>query len=403
MSLQNEKILINPFRMKLDSIRCPLNAFRVSLFSFLSLLPILYYLTNLYRMTDHSAVPFIVMTVVAGSVGFFLFFFGKGIKKGVLLFFYIIYIATLFLNIVIIENVKFLDIITDTLLFGITVVMFAFPHSYSQGVLFFGLSLLPFLFSSFTGSETHYVLTSSGNYISVLMILSMSIFYIGLNNEKRELKWFDIIPAFICFLLAVWAKGRGGILSCGFLLVMMLLVYMQGVLQKKMRRWLLFWVMLFLACMIILISDITIIDNITNLGKWGSRGMDNTPRLELWSGYFTKMNESFVYALMGVPLFEVASIHAIGDNPHNSFIYLHATNGLLTSIFFMFLLVSSCIYQFHKKQFVLLVLTMTIVLRGMTDKFIFGQYGMPIFLYLVLYPFVHKMFQRNKTDDKVLR
>ena len=110
MNLQNGKILINPFRMKLDSIRYPLSSFRVSLFSFLSLFPILYYLTNLYRMTDHSAVPYIVMTVVAGSVGIFLFFFGKGIKKRVLLFFYIIYIATLFLNIIIIENVEFIEL-----------------------------------------------------------------------------------------------------------------------------------------------------------------------------------------------------------------------------------------------------------------------------------------------------
>ena len=36
------------------------------------------------------------------------------------------------------------------------------------------------------------------------------------------------------------------------------------------------------------------------------------------------------------------------------------------------------------------------VLRGMSDKFIFGQYGMPIMLFLVLYPLI----ERQKTGDK---
>ena len=144
-------------------------------FSWLALLPALFYLANLYRMTNHSATPYLVTLFVVGTVGILKSVFDKRYRSISFLLFCGIYVIFGAFNCLLIGNVSFSDLGVNLILFGITIVMFAFPMSYMQGLVFFYVSLIAFVPAYFSGLSTALVLTSSGNYISVLLVLAASI------------------------------------------------------------------------------------------------------------------------------------------------------------------------------------------------------------------------------------
>ena len=123
------------------------------------------------------------------------------------------------------------------------------------------------------------------------------------------------------------------------------------------------------------------------LGKLSSRGLDNGPREKIWKAYFEKIENNIEYLFIGVPIQDVPVIHDIGDNTHNSFLHLHATNGIFSFVLFLLLIIKAMIYHLRTKKILFAIMLLVIFARGMSDKFIFGQYGMPILLYLVLYPY----------------
>ena len=349
---------------------------------------IFYYWANLYRMTDNSAVPYMVLIIVVGILGLLQLFVNKHINRRFLTTMLLFYVFSGLLNFIIIGNEDVIDVITDALTYGVAVMMFAFPIRYRQGLISFYVSCSFFVSAYFSGALTHGLLTSSGNYISILLILAVSIYYIGLQNKYTQFRIWDILPPMLCFPLAVWALGRGGIISTAFLLLMALFVFMYQKIHagSVLYKWMSFLIVL--SVVLLFAIGVSLFEEFLTLGKLGREGFE-TPRPMMWGQYLSKTFESLFYVLLGTPLAQVPSIHEIGDNCHNSFLQLHAFNGIITFLGFVYLLYRSIVYLYKKRLYALLIVTLTIVLRGMTDKFIFGQYGMPIMLYLAFYPFAY--------------
>lgn len=358
----------------------------ISFKSILAMLPIFFYLGNLYRMFGNSSFIYQMLLLLTGIIGIAILFLTKTYINNIYLLIFVIYSLTLIFNWMIIENVSFYDCIQSILIFGIAVVMVKFQVTYRQGQFLFFVTCFAFVVNMFLGADVRTLLTSSSNYISILLLIGVSFYYITIGQLRNTLQIIDILPAAICFALSVWARGRGGILSCGIFLICILAVYIKDLTNKNTKRVLLL-VLLFIAVLITLsYFDVNILDQMMNLGKWKTRGTDNSARLAIWQSYFLKVKESFTYILFGAPLDEIGIIRLYDGNCHNSFIQLHAYNGIIMTVLILGFLFKAILYYVKQKNYVYISIFLAICVRGLTDKFIFGQYGMPIMLYFILYP-----------------
>lgn len=359
----------------------------------ISILPILFYLCNLYRMLGNSAVLYQIVLIIAGILGILILIV---VAKKNILFVFLLYILTLILNWLIIGNISINDIVQSTLLFGISVIMLVYPWTHRQAMVLFLVTCVIFCIKMYMGIDTRSILTSSANYISILLLLSVSFYYIALDVEERQLRIVDLLPAIFCFGLSVWAQGRGGILSTGILLILVSLIYMRNVTSKNLKRVVILAIMLLSLILLLIVLNINVFNQFMDLGKWETRGMDNSAREVIWKSYFMKMKESLKYILLGAPLDEIFIIDSYDGNCHNSFIQLHAYNGVGILIGFVYLLFNVCYKYIKNRKYLFVAMVFVICIRGMTDKFIFGQYGMPIVLYLVLFPIFYPSCRKIK-------
>lgn len=359
--------------------------------SVLQWLPVLFFLFNVYMRTGHSSSLYLITLLVTGIIGLLILMSTRSVRSDVLYITIAIYFISGIFNFLIIGNVSLIDLANDALLFGVMSLMLLHPMDLKKGTVFFYISIVTFVYAYFTGTQASSVLTSSGNYVSVLMILSAAVYYISFYNSKKDLKLVHLLPALLCFLFSVWAKGRGGILACAVLFVLLLLYYLICYAQSGGSKRIVFLaVVVIIAVTYLYIKNINLIDAFFSLGKWSYRGVDNTAREIIWGAYFEKMKESFLYILNGAPLDQIPIIHSLNNNTHNSFIQLHANNGLIPFILFTIFMIRSFFYYIKNKEFLLAIVLFAVFIRGMSDKFIFGQYGMPIMMYLVLFPYIEQ-------------
>lgn len=270
------------------------------------------------------------------------------------------------------------------------------------GMLTFGFFFLFFSFHCLSGTDTNAVLHSSTNYISIVLILAVSFYYIGVEENGKILKISDIIPAVLCFLLSIWAGGRGGILSCGVLLFFVTLAVMKNITSKKTAHKTLIFLGVIVLLIIYYMTDASFLGRFSNLGKFGTRGFKSTARIIIWSDYLEKTWDSLVYFLLGTPLKLVPSVVEFELNTHNSFLQMHALYGIIPFICFGILALRAAWFYFKNGLYMHLGLLFALFVRGMTDKFIFGQYGMPLVMYFVLLPLVYvqkRTRQRCKSNE----
>lgn len=353
--------------------------------------PLLFLLANQYRMFDNSATPYVVSLALFGGIGWIaLGWMRNKVRMNVLLMAFL-YLLTGLFNHTVVGNTTLTSLAYDFMVFGLIAIMFHSPYSYLQGIIATALLIFYFVLEFLRGNTAAALLVSSQNYVSVCLVMAMSVYYIGIDNSEKPLRIFDLLPVTLCLLLSVWATGRGGIVSSLFMLVGIAFVYLGRIMKK---RGLGLKLLVYAAIALVLVywvgGALNITDEVMSLGKLGTKGTDMSERMAIWSDYYNTALKSSKNFLFGAPFAETELVSYFEGNTHNSFLYLHATNGLLMFLVFTFMLIRSIIFFIRRKKFVLLVVILTMFLRGFTDKFIFGQYGMPIMMYLVMYPYIYR-------------
>ena len=349
-----------------------------------SVLPILFFWANLFRMMTGSSLAYLVLLILSGVVGLWVTL--KQVDRyGDLLFFYGIYMVSLVLSLLTVGNTDRNDVITNLCLLGMTSLMLFRRWSFRAGAVGSYVSLLAIAFAFMMRTRTH-IFSSSNNYVSIMLLLSAAFYYIPLEEEIHRTRLIDLVPAGICFLVSVWASGRGGILASGILLGLITVCYLRSVTGKNPRRIALLCLLVLAALVFLLVSDTSVSKWFFSLGKWQRKGTNTDDRMEVWGSYLSKAGESLSYILFGAPLKDIPVIHQFGDNCHNSFLHLHAFNGIGMFLLYLVMLVWSFGYYLRRKQYIMASILTTLVIRAMTDKFIFGQYGMPVMLFFVLWP-----------------
>lgn len=356
-----------------------------------SWLVVFFYLANLLRMTNHSGAPYVMMILIAGLVGLYQLISNKNLNRFFLLSIFVIYTFTGFLSFFFVGNQSFSDLFRNMLLYGVAILMLAFPINYFQGTIVFYITAYTYANLLFSGDFIRDLMVSSENYISVMLILSACLYYIGLYNSKRNMLLFDVIPPIVCFILSILANGRGGIISSALFFFLLLGVYIKNLKRSNLILYKFSILIMSFLFIFVLWKGLNIIDAFLSLGKLRSDGL-NTSRFYMWSSYFSKVTDSIIYFFNGAPLNDIPSIHQFENNTHNSFLQLHAFNGLFMFFAFFFLLYRSLHSYINNGNYVLFIISVIVIVRGMTDKFIFGQYGMPIMMCIVFLPFAYSKY-----------
>ena len=384
-------------------------SYRFSYKSLTAFLPIVYYLVNVYRMRGGSARVYLAVLAVLGILGVVTMIRNRGRRMNMLLLFSALYVVSLIPNWILIKNVDTASLFSHVCLLGMTAVMLEYPWSRRQGWFGFYAVLVLVVVAFMTRHQTR-IFGSSNNYVSVIMLLAAALYYLPLEGREGRIRLWDVAPAALTFMVCVWATGRGGILCSLVFLVLILLMFMRSLTGKNAQRIVLLVIVLLIAATALLLSNVSLMDSFMNLGKFRTRGATSASRFRVWSGYFGKMASSPVYVLLGAPLRTIPLIHNLGDNCHNSFLQLHAYGGLLIFLVYMVLLVQAVGYYVTRKQWLTFAVFFTLILRGMTDKFVFGQYGMPMMMYLTLLPLIRRrmtarQYAASVTDllDRYLR
>ncbi len=367
----------------------------------LAFVPVLYYVLNVLRMRGFSTKAVLAVEAVSCAVGLVLMIRNKGGRMTMLMLFSVVYMLSIAANRLIIGNMTTSGLISNVCLLGMTAIMLEYPWSRRQGWLGFYAILLIVVLGFMTRTQTR-IFGSSNNYVSIIMILAAALYYLPLEGREGTIRIWDVAPAALTFMVSVWATGRGGILFSLVLLVLVLILYMRSLTGKKAQRIVLLVIALLIAGTVLLVSNVNLLNRFMNLGKFRTRGATDASRIKVWTAYFRKMGSSPLYILLGAPLEKIPIIHNLGDNCHNSFLQLHAFGGAGIFLAYMVLLVIAAVYFMSRKMWITFVVFLTVSLRAMTDKFIFGQYGMPIMVYLVMLPMIHRRLSRRQRLEKDL-
>lgn len=356
-----------------------------------AILVVLFYIANMLRMLGYGNTWYFITLFASGIIGWLWFIINHYEKDKIILSVIILGIFTL-ANVYFIGNSDLMSLANMLLFFGILFCMLqnAMPTIYTLILLLFTMAI--FVIAWYSGASSSELLSSSGNYISILLILSACIYYTSVENNKKTIR---IWPTIVIFLLCIWAGGRGGILASGILLIGVIVIkFGKKIIEYIGKKQLFFLIILLLAIVIALVFIYlfwggTISNVFSNtlfrLGRFSVNGLDNSARLAIWGEYLNATFHSFLYFLLGTPSRILKYGIQYSGNVHNSILQLHAYAGIVPFVLLIGLIVRAEIFFLKRRLAVHFLLFNILLLRAMTDKFIFFQYGMPVLLYFVFY------------------
>lgn len=349
----------------------------------IALLPIIYYIGNFFKLYDSQIEISFLLLAFTGVFGLLVIWNGGLLRLDRMVVFYLIFMTMITAGVFIGgHNLGLIDLVSSALLVGVTGIMLMFPWDEKQAAAAFYITFALMLLRMMQHAET-VLQIGSNNYVSILLILMAALYYLPYEWNDRKLTIVSLIPAFLTFGLSVLAAGRGGILASGLMLAGLICIYIFGVIKNRQGRIIAMAAMLAAAAVVVLAAG----KLMSSIGDFKSDGFTNAIRINMWTQYIRGALSSPKYLLLGYPLKKIALIARFNGNPHNSFILLHAIGGIIPLALFFLFFVRSAIFYLKNKSYIALLMLMVVFVRGMTDKFIFGQYGMPVLIFLVMYPY----------------
>lgn len=352
----------------------------------IAVLPVFFYIGNFVKMyTGNLSINYIIMSSV-GVIGLLLMFTRSLNYLKQFKIFSILYIVCFVLQCIVIRNYQISTMPSMLYHIGITWIMLTYRWSEKQGAFGFYLVFILISIRLLRFSSSRVLSISSNNYISILLILMCVLYYAPFEWNKKKFTAIHTAPAILTFALSVIAGGRGGVLSSGVLMVGIVIRFVFRKTGRKSYRVIIIILLVLLLIAAVIFSD-SFMTRILRMSSFRDEGFESAIRLSMWSQYLQNMLSSLKNALFGVPLKNIPLIVRFSGNPHNSFIRLHATSGILPFLMLLYYLIQATLKYIKQKRSMALLLLTVLVIRGMTDAFIFGRYGTPDFLFLVLYPY----------------
>ncbi len=186
---------------------------------------------------------------------------------------------------------------------------------------------------------------------------------------------------------SIFAVGRGGIVSIGFLLCIVLIINIRNIsgelLNSRRKKALYILILFFFVLCGYFWGDANVYEKL--FGRFFSLGMNNHGRFDIWISYYHKTFENIVYIMEGAPISDIPYIfYRYAGNLHNSILNIHAFNGLISVIIVFLFAIQTIFSSIKKKQFLFLSCFIAITFRGLTDQVFWGTVGTPVFMFFLL-------------------
>lgn len=323
----------------------------------------------------------LILSFLLALASFFFFVEQKAlINSKLLIVLVLITISSLF-NIIVIGNHTVFTFIY--LLLSFFSGLFFLSDSISERTFliatYLGIMLILIKYIS-VGDMNEIFSNSSRNYVSVLLLYSLTMYYIKAEKKIR------ILPALMTFIVCVIAIGRGGIISSGLLLVFVILIKLYK--KRNSSYIMLFFLLLsfFIAIFIAILTDYYTFEISVLFERFAERGMKDTGRIPIWRGYLLRSIENGVYFTFGAPIDSIPEAMKWNGNLHNSFLFIHAYNGILLFATVIMLIIYSITKAINERNMIYVACFLTFIIRGFLDAVFWGSgLGTPVFMAFLLF------------------
>lgn len=273
------------------------------------------------------------------------------------------------------QNYRINDYLLNFQYFGIALI----PLFYKLDYRLFKWALLIllgfFILNIIQNVNPNDVFSVSRNSISVFILIFYCNYVISsLQNEKNV----SILMLVVCFLISIWAVGRGGIIAIGLLLLLMPYCKYGHLSLKLIIIYLL--VILIGGYIIFTLADSALALAIT---RFDNMGLDANGRDEPNTEYLNRLFDSYFNFVYGVNLAGNKVFEALDLNPHNSLIRLHIYYGV-SGFVLVFLYVVKSLYKYIcNNNYVYALLLFVLIIRSLVDSTAFhGPFDGLIFYFL---------------------
>lgn len=396
----------------------------------------LYLILNLiyYRFSFGNLVDNLVLLAVNG-LGFlgFILFWEQLKRREVLIFTGIIAISSL-MSLFVISNYNWLIYLTSLRYLGIVFILLTIQINQQWLTVIMAGSLALFIPVFYNRLGYNLFVNGSQNYHSILLMLVNFIYNMSYWQDNKKA---SIIPTLIATLIAFLSGGRSPILAYTIFIIGSVIANYSK--QKPRKRLITRATMIFLAVAALLLSsNVYMVKKEAEIGflpfeslvikhisdKRGEQhpsnstieteksenkinspkeeiripiqskenepmlfeqGLASRARVNMIKNYISGATKKIEYLLFGFPLRESPYIVRFNLNPHNSFLRLHSSFGLLGTLLITVSLIITSIKLIITKNFGILILFMGILFRVLTDIAAFpGNLDIVIY-YIILY------------------
>lgn len=278
---------------------------------------------------------------------------------------------------------------------GMGLLLLNYKLDYTLIKISFMFYLIFFLFHMPKGINYRIFPGYSRNYYSVIMIYHCVLLYItGVENKIR----IRLLPALATFIISVWAIGRGGIITSGILLTVVLIEYIKNdyYLANHNRSFILriqglVFLLMILGLYIFFFASNDILYKYFE--RLATHGVTDRSRVIILEKYIYLLRTSFWNILFGGPIRNNYFSEVWNTNLHNSFARLHAFYGLLGVITLVKLLIGFVRNHWRRNKFYI-ALFCIMLLRMSTDSIAFNGMFDPLIYYFLL----NHYFKRERGD-----
>lgn len=242
------------------------------------------------------------------------------------------------------------------------------------------LFLIAFFFISIIlGSDPNLILIYSRNYISVVLMYSISLLFIAYDGEVTSTN--VLFYLFAALIVSIMAVGRGGIISFTVAVIAYLLFLYS---KQRSRNYL--W-LIFITTLIVMVLLIFIIPNMEEIfPQFYQRSVSQEPRVDIWESYWDSISGKPGQVLIGSQSQFFSTRYGYFDNLHNSYLTVHHRYGLLGVVFLITGLLRTLIFSIKQREYNILTMIILVIVRSMFDT-TFGMFhGDFLIFYIIFYP-----------------
>ncbi len=308
------------------------------------------------------------------------------------------------LNYYLIGNITSKILVQDCFLWAMS-----FPlvmRNYSEKVIkvFMAFILIVFSWDMVHGISPDLIMNHvSRNYISVVILLTLILYYSQVEFKNKEV---SLVPAVVGFALAVYGQSRSGILSIGFLVL--------GILYYKYRKIVKIKLIAYTG---VLIAVIAIVSNVRRIlvfftnafTQFAQNGLVSI-RTVMWANYLDLIKGNVFYLFFG------ASLNAnnyqfynsrFGINLHNTFMSLHEYYGLIMFVTVIWTFIKTFLLFKQERKYIQMILLIALMMRSFSDNMLFSTHNVPLFGFFIFYALQKEKYRKTKfrfiSKFKILR